>query len=97
MSDNQAARLMTIDAARTMDGGDEARVQIALIKFWGAPAELYNLSTDLGETKNLALEMPEKAKELEATLMKRLATDQAKFPKVNPDYVPKEATKSSPK
>ena len=36
MSDNQAARLMTIDAARTMDGGDEARVQIALIKFWGA-------------------------------------------------------------
>jgi alkylation response protein AidB-like acyl-CoA dehydrogenase len=32
----QAARLMTIDAARTMDGGDEARVQIALIKFWGA-------------------------------------------------------------
>jgi len=27
---------MTIDAARTMDGGGEARVQIALIKFWGA-------------------------------------------------------------
>jgi len=36
MSDNQAARLMTIDAARTMDVGGEARVQIALIKFWGA-------------------------------------------------------------
>ncbi|MDG1906605.1 MAG: acyl-CoA dehydrogenase family protein [Arenicella sp.] len=32
----QAARLMTIDAARMMDQGDEARVQIALIKFWGA-------------------------------------------------------------
>lgn len=32
----QAARLMTIDAAREMDKGDEARVQIALIKFWGA-------------------------------------------------------------
>ena len=32
----QAARLMTIDAARLMDRGDEARVQIALIKFWGA-------------------------------------------------------------
>lgn len=32
----QAARLMTIDAARMMDSGDEARVQIALIKFWGA-------------------------------------------------------------
>ena len=32
----QAARLMTLDAARTMDAGGEARVEIALIKFWGA-------------------------------------------------------------
>jgi acyl-CoA dehydrogenase len=32
----QAARLMTFDAARMMDKGDEARVQISLIKFWGA-------------------------------------------------------------
>jgi acyl-CoA dehydrogenase len=32
----QAARLMTLDAARAMDTGDEARVQISLIKFWGA-------------------------------------------------------------
>jgi alkylation response protein AidB-like acyl-CoA dehydrogenase len=32
----QAARLMTLDAARAMDDGDEARVEIALIKFWGA-------------------------------------------------------------
>src|SRR5712692_8199523 len=32
----QAARLMTLDAARAMDGGSEARVEIALIKFWGA-------------------------------------------------------------
>lgn len=32
----QAARLMTIDAARVMDTGDDARVQIGLIKFWGA-------------------------------------------------------------
>jgi alkylation response protein AidB-like acyl-CoA dehydrogenase len=32
----QAARLMTIDAARTIDEGGDARVQIALIKFWGA-------------------------------------------------------------
>jgi alkylation response protein AidB-like acyl-CoA dehydrogenase len=32
----QAARLMTLDAARSMDSGDEARVEIALIKFWGA-------------------------------------------------------------
>jgi len=32
----QAARLMTLDAARVMDEGGEARVEIALIKFWGA-------------------------------------------------------------
>jgi len=32
----QAARLMTLDAARVMDEGDDARVQISLIKFWGA-------------------------------------------------------------
>jgi acyl-CoA dehydrogenase len=32
----QAARLMTLDAARAMDEGDEARIEIALIKFWGA-------------------------------------------------------------
>lgn len=32
----QAARLMTLDAARVMDEGDDARIQIALIKFWGA-------------------------------------------------------------
>jgi len=32
----QAARLMTLDAARRMDAGGEARVEISLIKFWGA-------------------------------------------------------------
>jgi alkylation response protein AidB-like acyl-CoA dehydrogenase len=32
----QAARLMTLDAARTLDRGGEARVEISLIKFWGA-------------------------------------------------------------
>jgi alkylation response protein AidB-like acyl-CoA dehydrogenase len=32
----QAARLMTLDAARAMDRGGEARIEIALIKFWGA-------------------------------------------------------------
>jgi len=32
----QAARLMTLDAARAMDSGSEARVEISLIKFWGA-------------------------------------------------------------
>lgn len=32
----QAARLMTLDAATAMDHGSEARVEISLIKFWGA-------------------------------------------------------------
>ncbi len=32
----QAARLMTLDAARAIDEGGEARTEIALIKFWGA-------------------------------------------------------------
>jgi len=32
----QAARLMTLDAARSMDQGEQARVQISMIKFWGA-------------------------------------------------------------
>lgn len=33
---------MTLDAARLMDQGDEARLQISLIKFWGARM-LYNV------------------------------------------------------
>jgi acyl-CoA dehydrogenase len=32
----QGARLMTLDAARAMDGGGDARVEISLIKFHGA-------------------------------------------------------------
>jgi alkylation response protein AidB-like acyl-CoA dehydrogenase len=32
----QAARLLTLDAARAMDAGEDARVRIGLIKFWGA-------------------------------------------------------------
>jgi alkylation response protein AidB-like acyl-CoA dehydrogenase len=35
-ADIQAARLMTLDAARVMDQGDEARIEISLIKFQGA-------------------------------------------------------------
>jgi alkylation response protein AidB-like acyl-CoA dehydrogenase len=32
----QAHRLMTLDAARRLDAGDDARVEISLIKFYGA-------------------------------------------------------------
>jgi alkylation response protein AidB-like acyl-CoA dehydrogenase len=34
----QACRLMTLDAAHKIDGGDEARVEISLIKFYAARA-----------------------------------------------------------
>ena len=34
----QACRLMTLDAAHKIDGGDEARVEISLIKFYAAKA-----------------------------------------------------------
>jgi alkylation response protein AidB-like acyl-CoA dehydrogenase len=35
-ADIQAARLMTLDAARAIDEGGEARVEISLVKFYGA-------------------------------------------------------------
>ena len=38
----QAARLLTMHAAHKIDQGDEARVEISLIKFWGATA-LHNV------------------------------------------------------
>ena len=41
--------------------------------------------------------MPEKVTELDALLMKRLAAGDAKLPRKNPDFVPKEATKPSQK
>jgi alkylation response protein AidB-like acyl-CoA dehydrogenase len=37
-ADIQAARLMTLDAAQEIDRGGEARLEISLIKFWGAQA-----------------------------------------------------------
>ena len=60
-----------------------------LIKFWTGPFELYNLSDDIGEAKNLAKEMPEKVKELDILLLSRLKADGAKLPKRNPNYVTK--------
>lgn len=32
----QAARLMTLDAAKALDAGSDARIEVSLIKFWGA-------------------------------------------------------------
>jgi acyl-CoA dehydrogenase len=38
VADIQAARLLTLDAARQLAAGQDARVEISLVKFWGARA-----------------------------------------------------------
>lgn len=48
--------------------------------------ELYNLSEDIGETKNLAVTMPEKVAELEALIDGFIAKTGALVPKPNPAY-----------
>ena len=50
-------------------------------------AELYNLATDPGETRNIANENPEKLTELKSLLEKKLEESNAKFPKPNPTYI----------
>lgn len=45
--------------------------------------ELYNLSEDIGETKNLATEMPEKANELHAKMLAWRESVGAKMPEAN--------------
>ena len=66
---------------------------LKLIKYWTGGYELFDLSTDLSEENNLADKMPEKVKQLDAVLMKRLAAGNAKLPRKNPAYVPKEKNK----
>ena len=48
--------------------------------------ELYNLKEDLGETKNLATEHPEKVKELDALISEHLKEINAVIPVKNPAY-----------
>lgn len=51
--------------------------------------ELYNLSDDIGESKNLAEELPEKAKELHAMLKRWRRNTNAPVPtEANPNYDP---------
>jgi arylsulfatase A-like enzyme len=58
-----------------------------LIRWYGGGAvELYNLAADLGETSDLAAEMPVKARELGSMLDAWLAETGAKLPRPNPDY-----------
>ena len=60
-----------------------------LIKFWEGESELFDLKNDLGESKNLAESMPEKVRELDDLLVKRLQADGAKLPRKNPDFAGK--------
>jgi len=53
------------------------------------PRQLYNLRTDIGETKNLADQMPDKVRELDAMIDRFLAQTGALVPKPNPAYKPR--------
>ena len=57
-----------------------------LIKFWEGSLELYNLAQDPSEARNLAEDMPDKAKMLDESLLTRLNEIGAKLPRQNPDY-----------
>ncbi len=63
-----------------------------LIEFFdGSPLELYNLKDDLGEKRNLAGNMPEKAKELQAKLAQWQRSVGARMPAPNPKHDPERA------
>ncbi len=58
-----------------------------LIEFYeDGKLELYNLKDDIGETRDLAEKMPEKAKELHEKLKAWRAAVDAQMPTPNPDY-----------
>lgn len=61
-----------------------------LLRWFGNPAthELYNLTNDLGEAKDLATTMPEKVKELDALIDGFLKDTGALYPRPNPAYKP---------
>ena len=48
--------------------------------------ELYNLRDDIGESRNLAVQMPEKARDMKARLVAWLKEMNPEMPKPNPDY-----------
>ena len=63
-----------------------------LIEFFdGAPLELYNLADDIGESKNRASEMPEKAKKMQGMLAEWRKETGARMPTANPKYDPARA------
>ena len=64
-----------------------------LIKYFeGNRTALFDLFTDVGERHNLAMQMPDKAAELEARLDEYLASVNADIPVLNPHYDPSKPT-----
>jgi len=57
-------------------------------KYFPNKYELYNLKDDIGETRNLADEMPQKVKELDALIDEFLKDTNALVPVPNPDFDP---------
>ena len=55
-------------------------------KYYEGLVELYNLKDDLGETKNLAKEMPEKVAELGKLIDQHFAQTGGLYPRPNPAY-----------
>jgi arylsulfatase A len=69
-----------------------------LKRYAGKPEfELFNLAKDLSETKDLAPEMPQKVKELDAKLAAALKKQGAKMPQPNPNYKPRQQPKKRKK
>jgi len=80
---------------RPNEGGVTVRSgDFKLIRWFGpgVPRELYNLKEDIGETKNIAEQMPDKVKELDALIDGFQADTGAKFPVPNPAYKPRVAS-----
>lgn len=55
--------------------------------------ELYNLKADIGETKNLSKERPEKVKELGMLMINWRKEVNAQMPIINSNYIPEKANK----
>jgi arylsulfatase A-like enzyme len=65
-----------------------------LIEFFeDSHVELYNLKSDISETKDLAAEQPDKARELRDLLATWRKSVGAQLPTPNPDYDPKRVNK----
>jgi arylsulfatase A-like enzyme len=83
-----------VDATGNIAGVWVRRGDFKLIRFFGDNPdntdrfELYNLKQDIGETRNLAAEMPQRVKEMNVLIDRHLEDIHAPIPRPNPDYRP---------